>query len=185
MANHLLLQRARIRERQSRIRGRLTCAVILVSQSLSRTPDLPTGMNRKSTSLPLAKRLLERAGHRVPVVDVTGEDPNAIRRALRAAQRAPGMDAVFFLGGTGITQGDHTVEALRPLFAKELPGFGELFRARAVERIGPAGMMSRATAGVVGPHLVFALPGSPDAVATGIRLVLPVLSLMLDAARRT
>ena len=44
------------------------------------------------------------------------------------------------------------------------------------EAIGPAAMLSRACAGVVNGKIVFALPGSPNAVTLAMtRLIIPEL----------
>jgi molybdenum cofactor biosynthesis protein B len=68
------------------------------------------------------------------------------------------------------------VETLRALFEKELPGFGELFRALSYQQIGSAAMLSRATAGTYRGMLVFAMPGSPQAVKLALgALILPEL----------
>ena len=80
-------------------------------------------------------------------------------------------------GGTGLSARDTTCEALAPLFDKTIPGFGELFRMLSFEDIGPAAMLSGATAGVMAGCAVFLLPGSEKAVRLGMeRLILPELS---------
>ena len=62
------------------------------------------------------------------------------------------------------------------LFEKRLDGFGELFRMLSFEDIGPAAMLSRATAGTVGRAVVFILPGSEAAVRLAMsRLIIPEL----------
>ncbi len=87
-------------------------------------------------------------------------------------------------GGTGIAARDGTIEVLQPQLTRELPGFGELFRALSFEEIGAAAMLSRALGGVVAREgaqelLLFALPGSPKAVQLAIsRLILPQLAHM-------
>ena len=86
------------------------------------------------------------------------------------------VDAVLLTGGTGIARRDTTVEALAALFDKTLDGFGELFRMLSFAEVGPAAMLSRATAGVVGGVAVFLMPGSPAAVRLAMeRLILPEL----------
>jgi molybdenum cofactor biosynthesis protein B len=67
-------------------------------------------------------------------------------------------------GGTGLTRRDVTPEAVRPLFEKEIAGFGELFRMLSHREIGSAAMLSRACAGTARGKAIFALPGSPAAV---------------------
>ncbi len=71
--------------------------------------------------------------------------------------------AILVIGGTGISSADVTIEAIRPLFTKELTAFGPLFAQLSYEEIGSAAMLSRAMAGVVGETLVFCIPGSLNA----------------------
>ncbi|MFP4189182.1 MAG: molybdenum cofactor biosynthesis protein B, partial [Halobacteriales archaeon] len=71
-----------------------------------------------------------------------------------------------------------------PLFHKEIRGFGEEFRRRSVDEVGTAAILSRATAGVVGDSVVFVLPGSADAVETGVSLALEELGHALGLVRR-
>ncbi|WP_163997061.1 MogA/MoaB family molybdenum cofactor biosynthesis protein [Pyxidicoccus caerfyrddinensis] len=118
---------------------------------------------------------LEAAGHQVAGAVVVKDDAEAIRGALEQA-RAAGARAVLFNGGTGIGRRDTTVETLRALFEKELPGFGEIFRMLSYRQIGSAAMMSRATAGTYQGMILFALPGSPQAVRLALdALILPEL----------
>lgn len=71
-----------------------------------------------------------------------------------------------------------TIEALRPLFDKEIEGFGEIFRMLSfTEDIGSRSILSRAVAGTMGRTVVFALPGSTGAVTLGMeRLIVPELN---------
>ena len=71
------------------------------------------------------------------------------------------------------------------MFERRLPGFGELFRMLSFQDIGPAAMLSRADAGVVGRALVFLLPGSPAAVELAVRrLIAPELAHAVGQLRR-
>jgi molybdenum cofactor biosynthesis protein B len=54
-------------------------------------------------------------------------------------------DAIITTGGTGLTPGDVTIEAIRPLLGKEMPGFGEIFRAESIAEIGYAVMLTRSS----------------------------------------
>jgi molybdopterin adenylyltransferase len=121
------------------------------------------------------KEGLERAGHPVVGQVIVQDEADAIRGALQAAQLA-GARAVLFTGGTGLTRRDQTVDTLRPLLDRELPGFGELFRMLSFQEIGSAAWLSRAVAGTHGELLVFLLPGSPNAAKLALeRLILPEL----------
>ncbi|UTH13959.1 MogA/MoaB family molybdenum cofactor biosynthesis protein [Macrococcus equipercicus] len=75
------------------------------------------------------------------------------------------VDAVITTGGTGVAQRDVTIEAVKPLVAKELEGFGELFRYLSfTEDVGTKAMLSRAFCGTAGSRVIFCLPGSVGAV---------------------
>ncbi|MBM7115186.1 molybdenum cofactor synthesis domain-containing protein [[Archangium] primigenium] len=121
------------------------------------------------------REVLESEGHTVSGYKLIPDEPDAIRATLNEAREA-GARAVLFTGGTGIGRRDSTVETLRGLFEKELPGFGELFRMLSYQEIGSPAMMSRATAGTWQGMILFALPGSPQAVRLGLhKLILPEL----------
>jgi molybdenum cofactor biosynthesis protein B len=74
-----------------------------------------------------------------------------------------GIDGVLTTGGTGFTGRDSTPEALLPLLDKQMPGFGELFRAVMLRRDRTSNLQSRAFAGLANGTFVFALPGSTSA----------------------
>jgi len=126
---------------------------------------------------------IEDDGHAVAVRDLVSDDEAAIRRQVTTFVEREDVDAVVTTGGTGVTPDDVTVEAVRPLFDRELPGFGEQFRARSVEEVGPHGMITRATAGVAGTVPVFCLPGSQQAAAFGTEtLLLPIVGHVVGLA---
>jgi len=75
----------------------------------------------------------------------------------------PNCQVVVSSGGTGLTGRDGTPEALKPLFDKEIEGFGEIFRYLSWQDIGTSTLQSRATAGVANGTYIFVLPGSSGA----------------------
>jgi len=99
-------------------------------------------------------------GWRVKEKKIVPDDVEAIKQAVLEIVKE--VDAVIVSGGSGVARSDVTVEALKPLFEKEMPGFGELFRMLSYQYIGGNAMLSRATAGVIGQAAVFITPGSPD-----------------------
>lgn len=118
---------------------------------------------------------LRAAGHPLAGYRVVRDEPEEIREAVAEA-KAAGARALILNGGTGIGRRDSTVEVLERLFEKTLPGFGELFRSLSFQEIGSAAMMSRAVAGTYQGMMIFALPGSPEAVRLALdRLILPEL----------
>ncbi len=116
---------------------------------------------------------------RVLIPDDTKLLGSTVSRALRKAD----LDVVVLTGGTGVSTTDVTIEAVRPLFEKEITGFGELFRSVSYQRIGAAAAISRATAGVAKGKLIICLPGSPDAVRTALGLFLGEVPHVLHLAR--
>lgn len=77
---------------------------------------------------------------------------------------------VLLTGGTGIAERDVTPEAIRAIATKELPGFGEVMRAKSFERF-PHAILSRNMAAVVGRSLVICLPGSPKGAVECLEFV--------------
>ena len=122
------------------------------------------------------RAMLEEAGHTITGYTIVADDPSAVTASIRAQLAQPSTRAIITTGGTGITSRDGTFEAVDQLFDKRLDGFGELFRMLSFEDIGPAAMLSRATAGTVGRAVVFILPGSEAAVRLAMsRLIIPEL----------
>jgi molybdenum cofactor biosynthesis protein B len=114
---------------------------------------------------------LENAGHEVTTRDLVPDDYDKVQGTVERFVDRDDTDIVITTGGTGVTPDDVTVEAVRPLFDKELPGFGELFRRRSYDEIGTMVVATRATAGVAGDVPVFSIPGSENAAALGVELI--------------
>jgi len=93
------------------------------------------------------------------------------------------VDAIITIGGTGISSRDVTIESIRPLLQKELPGFGEMLRHLGYQKVGTPALLSRALAGSAKGKLVFCLPGAPAAVSVALELLLPDLSHLVKHAR--
>ena len=74
--------------------------------------------------------------------------------------RAVETGSVSVTGGTGITPKDVTIEAVRPLFKKELTAFGPVVAQLSLEAVDSAAILSRSVAGIVGKTVVFCIPGS-------------------------
>ena len=112
--------------------------------------------------------LLTKAGHVLADRGIVHDDIDEITARLHAWVDDPSVDCVITTGGTGVTGRDVTPEALlRLLGAREIPGFGELFRLLSYNQIGTSTVQSRATAVVARGTYIFALPGSTGAVRDG------------------
>lgn len=151
---------------------RVGFAVLTVSDT--RTLDTDIGGR-------LAAELAEADGHRVIERRLVPDEVEAIRNACETLVAEKSVECLVVTGGTGVAPRDVTVDALRPLLAPELPGFGELLRSLSYTEIGAAALLSRATAGVLHGCPTFLLPGSPAAVELALtRLILPVVGHLLD-----
>ena len=152
--------------------------VAVVSVSDTRTMETDQGGA-------LIQTLTAAAGFQVVARALIPDDPAAIAFEVRKLASGGGVDAILMTGGTGIAPRDGTVDAVTPLFTKSLDGFGELFRMLSFAAIGPAAMLSRATAGLIGGVLVFLMPGSPAGVQLAMeRLILPELGHLVGELRR-
>ena len=106
---------------------------------------------------------ISAAGHSVADRQITTDDAAKIRRIVKAWMKRSDIDVIISTGGTGLTGRDVTIEAMRPLFEKEIDGFSTLFHMVSFPKIGTATVQSRATAGVAKGKYIFCLPGSPGA----------------------
>lgn len=153
---------------------RLRCGILTVS-------DTRTLANDKSGEFLVQQ--LQGAGHEVAGRQIVPDEVQAIGKQLQAWLAAD-FDLILSTGGTGITGRDVTIPTVEGLLTKPLPGFGELFRMLSYEEVGGAAMLSRATGGLAGHTLIFALPGSRGAVGTGWRLLGDQLQHLAHEVRR-
>ncbi len=151
---------------------RVRCFVLTVSD---------TRTDRTDTSGRAIVDLLEEAGHIVAGRKIVKDDPDQVLTIIQGQLDDPSLQVVITTGGTGITSRDSTYEAIDVLLEKRLDGFGELFRMLSYQDIGPAAMMSRATAGTIRGRIIVSLPGSEAAVRLAlIRLLLPELGHLVQ-----
>ena len=121
---------------------------------------------------------LRDAGHRLHERAIVRDDKYAMRALVSRWIAEDGVDGIIVTGGTGFTGRDSTPEALLPLLDKQMPGFGELFRAISFEEIGTSTLQSRAFAGLANATFLFALPGSTSACRTAWE---KIIAAQLDA----
>lgn len=128
--------------------------------------DTRTAENDTSGDI-LAARVTN-AGHNLAARTIVKDDARLLGAQFDAWIDDPAIDAVISTGGTGLTGRDVTPEALALIEgAREVPGFGELFRWLSFKSIGTSTVQSRACAVVARGTYIFALPGSNGAVKDG------------------
>ncbi len=123
------------------------------------------------------KRQCEKEGHEIVDYRIVTDDRHQITKAVSASIDIHKPDILLVNGGTGIGRTDVTIEAVSPLFVKEMTAFGTLFAKLSFHQIDSAAILSRATAGVIGDTAVFCLPGSLKACKLAcIELILPEIA---------
>lgn len=155
----------------------LRCAVLTVSDSRTAATD-ESGRYLRET--------LASAGHTVLVAGLLPNDEAQVRAQLDTWLDRSDLDLVVITGGTGLGSRDRTIEVVRPMLDKEMPGFGELFRMLSYqEQVGTASILSRATAGSARGKLIISLPGSRAACQLAMeRIILPEGAHALRELRR-
>jgi len=141
----------------------LNCTVLTISDSRTLKED---------TSGALLTELITADGHQLVDRNLVRDDVYQVRAVVSAWIADDDVSVIVTTGGTGFTGRDSTPEALRPLFDKTIDGFGELFRQISYTEIGASTIQSRCVAGLANATLIFALPGSSNAVRTGWQHIL-------------
>ena len=136
----------------------LAIAVLTVSDTRTEAND---------TSGQYLVNALEGRGHTTADKRIVIDDIYRIRAVLSHWIADDKINAVLITGGTGFSGRDSTPEAVRPLFDKDIDGFGELFRTLSYQEIGSSTVQSRALAGFANETVIFCMPGSTGACRTG------------------
>ncbi|MFX0115376.1 MAG: molybdenum cofactor biosynthesis protein B [Candidatus Hodarchaeota archaeon] len=153
--------------------------VITISTSRAQDPHI------KNLTIELLAPLLKEFGHELVTQNTVPDNLETIQSLIKQLIHDNSMDALILTGGTGIAASDVTIEAVRPLFAKELSAFGSIFAWLSYEQVRSAVILSRATAGIIEDKPVFVLPGSPKAVQLAFqKIILPEIGHILNLCRQ-
>ena len=124
-----------------------------------------TLQNDKSGDV-LEKKISE-FGHSVYDRKIVKDNKDEIQENIINWGNDKNIDIIITTGGTGLTGSDVTPESLEEIFEKNIDGFSAIFHKISYEKIKTSTIQSRATAGIYNNKFIFALPGSPNAVADG------------------
>jgi len=165
--------------------GRIKISFGIITVSSSRYSRKIMGEKVDDPSGDIAEKLIRASGFEVLYRGLIPDDPEQIRSTLLKTLEI-GCSIVIFIGGTGLSRDDITVDELEKFFEKKIDGFGEAFRMLSYNEIGSSAILSRATAGVLKGAVIFALPGSPNAVKLALeKLILPEIRHILYIINRT
>jgi len=147
-------------------------AVLTISDSAS------TGA-RADKSGPVVRERLEQLGWRVTVTETIPDELLEIGARLSTLADGGQVCAIFTTGGTGVALRDVTPEATRSILDREIPGFGELMRAKGREST-PLAVLSRSVAGTRGRVLIVNLPGSPRGAVESLNAIVELVPHVLE-----
>ena len=171
-------------EHKAEAQRQLNFAVIICSTSRYEEASKTGGTDDASGDLIV--KILRENGHRVTMRRIIPDDKEQIQRVLMRVLKSRKVDAIIFSGGTGVSPKDVTIEAVKPMLEKEIPGFGEIFRFLSYKKIGSAAILTRALAGTCRGKAIFCLPGSPDSVSLALeKLIIPEAGHIIKHARES
>jgi molybdopterin adenylyltransferase len=150
----------------------IDAAVLTISDSVSEG-------TRADRSGPAVRERLEQLGWRVALLEVIPDEAAEISQRLATLADGGQVAAIFTTGGTGVAPRDVTPEATRAVLEREIPGFGELMRARGREST-PLAVLSRSVAGTRGRVLIVNLPGSPRGAVESLDAIVELVPHVLD-----
>ena len=164
-------------------RGKYNFSVITISSSrFQKYGSVSRPDEAGDTSGAFLVDYLQEHGIHVTGYMLTDDNSSDIIKAVELAMDS-GADVIITTGGTGLSPRDLTIESLKPMFEKEMPGFGELFRIRSFDSAGTAVVLTRTTAGIIQGRAVFCLPGSTDACRLGIEIIVPEAGHIIKHSR--
>jgi len=152
-----------------------TCfEIVVVSDRIAERPH-------EDVSGETARNFLEERGYCISRKIVVRNAQKEILRAVREAS----SKVVVFLGGTGPSPRDATVDVIRDLAWRCFPGFGELFRALSVQSVGYRAILSRADLCVLyDGKIAVVLPGSPQSVTIGLNILVNIIDHLAEEVNR-
>ncbi|HVW83965.1 MAG TPA: MogA/MoaB family molybdenum cofactor biosynthesis protein [Bryobacteraceae bacterium] len=134
---------------------------------------------RSDVSGPAVAERLKQAGFEIAAQVVIPDEREQIAFELRDRADGRTADVIFTTGGTGVAPRDVTPEATRDVIDREIPGLGELMRAKGREST-KFSVLSRALAGNRGGVLIINLPGSPRGAVQSLDAILELVPHVLD-----
>ena len=155
--------------------GLIAVGIITVSDKSSRG-------EREDEGGKVIREIVLANGAAVGGYAVVPDERDEIAAQIRAMADERAFDVVFTTGGTGLSPRDVTPEATLSVLDYQVPGLAEAMRAESFKKT-PAGILSRAVAGVRGRTLVVNLPGSPKGVRECLEVIMPAIPHAVSVMR--
>ncbi len=129
---------------------------------------------RADASGPALSSWLAERGVQTLHTEIIPDDEDTIVVKLMGWADSSKFDLILTTGGTGVSPRDVTPDATLRVVERVIPGFGEMMRAKSMEKT-PRAMISRAIAGIRGTTLIINLPGSPKGAVENLEAVWPAV----------
>jgi molybdenum cofactor synthesis domain-containing protein len=142
-------------------------AVITVSDSAA-------AGTRSDLSGPALVDRVTQLGWQIARTKLVRDEVHEIAEAMSGLADSGEIDVILSTGGTGVALRDVTPEAARSVAPREVPGFGEVMRAKG-RNSTPMAALSRSGAYTRGATLIVTLPGSPRGAVESLDAVMDLI----------
>lgn len=133
---------------------------------------------REDTSGDKAISMITNRGYRVSGKTII---PNNYREIIRTIRETKDSNILVFIGGTGPSLRDITIDSIERIAWRKIPGFGEFFRMKSFEEIGYRSLISRSELYILyDGRIVVTLPGSPSGVELGLNILLNIVDHLYE-----
>jgi len=132
-------------------------------------------------STDLIVELATSVGHSIVSIQFLPDDRVMLGKQVGNAIGSKLVDAIIVCGGTGLRVSEITLECLRPLMVKTMPGFAEIFRKLVYDEFASKAITCRALAGITDQRkALFCVPKSLSSVKLVMtQLILPEIENIL------
>jgi molybdenum cofactor biosynthesis protein MoaC len=144
----------------------LKAAVVVCSDSVSK------GTKEDTSGLKVVEKLKSNQIEVIAYITIA-DDFDLIQQNAKKYTTGD-CNLLVFVGGTGLSPRDVTVDAIKPLLTREIPGIMETARNYGQQRT-PYAMLSRGVSGFINKTLVLTLPGSPKGAVETIDALFPYI----------
>jgi molybdopterin adenylyltransferase len=136
--------------------------------------DSAVAGTRQDRSGPALVDRMTQLGWQIASTKLVPDEVGEIGAAMSEMADSGEIDLILSTGGTGLSPRDVTPEAARSVAEREVPGFGEVMRAKG-RNSTPMASLSRSAAFTRGPALILTLPGSPRGAVESLEAVMDLI----------
>ncbi len=136
--------------------------------------DSAVAGTRADVSVPALVQRITQLGWQIAGTKLVIDEVSEIAAVMKELADSGGIDVILSTGGTGLSPRDVTPEAARSVAAREVPGFGEVMRAKG-RNSTPMASLSRSAAYTRGATLILMLPGSPRGAVESLEAVMDLI----------